>query len=233
MDMRIGLRSTAIRVLCRQNTFLTCRTRSFHTVLPSTTRIPLQRSLAFRLQRRFASSEDQTQSEPVADGAQAQHGDNSIAASSKDNESGTSAQEGQEGQEGQEVQEDRGSSAQGQDHSTVGELAESAADKVKESASNAFDTIAGTSASSEPSRGTFGGSSARQANFDTPPSTNIYVGNLFFDVREDDLRKKFEECGTIESVKLIMDNRGLSKGYVISLLFYNYLPSHAPKYPEY
>ncbi|KAL9613012.1 MAG: hypothetical protein Q9204_008924, partial [Flavoplaca sp. TL-2023a] len=164
------------------------------------------RSLAFQLQRRFASSEDQTQSEPVADGAQAQHGDNSIAASSKDNESGTSAQEGQE------VQEDRGSSAQGQDHSTVGYLAESAADKVKESASNAFDAIAGSSASSEPSRGAFGGSSARRANFDTPPSTNVYVGNLFFDVREDDLRKKFEECGTIESVKLIMDNRGLSKG---------------------
>ncbi|KAL8895439.1 MAG: hypothetical protein Q9192_003632 [Flavoplaca navasiana] len=204
---RIGLRSAAIRVLSRQNTFLSCRTRSFHTVLPSTTRIPLQRSSAFQLQRRFASSEDQTQSEPVADGAQAQHGDNSIAASSKDNESGTSAQEGQEGQQG------RGSSAQGQDHSTVGELAESAADKVKESASSAFDTIAGSSASSEPSRGTFGGSSARQANFDTPPSPSVYVGNLFFDVREDDLRKKFEECGTIESVKLIMDNRGLSKGF--------------------
>ncbi|KAI4272802.1 MAG: hypothetical protein LQ337_005047 [Flavoplaca oasis] len=218
--MRIGLRSAAIRVLSRQNTFLTCRTRSFHTVLPSITRIPLQRSSAFQLQRRFASSEDQTQSEPVADGAQAQHGDNSIAASSKDNEPGTSAQEGQEG---------RGSSAQGQDHSTVGELAESAADRVKESASNAFDAIAGSSASSEPSRGTFGGSSARQANFDTPPSTNVYVGNLFFDVREDDLRKKFEECGTIESVKLIMDNRGLSKGYVFFLSLH---PSLLPIFPK-
>lgn len=54
--------------------------------------------------------------------------------------------------------------------------------------------------------------------YDATPSSSVYIGNLFFDVREDDLRKKFEGCGTIESVKLIMDNRGLSKGYVLSLL---------------
>lgn len=53
--------------------------------------------------------------------------------------------------------------------------------------------------------------------YDATPSSSVYIGNLFFDVREDDLRKKFEGCGTIESVKLIMDNRGLSKGYVLSL----------------
>ncbi|KAL8751103.1 MAG: hypothetical protein Q9199_006651, partial [Rusavskia elegans] len=149
---------------------------------------------SFQLQRRFAS-EDQTQSEPVADGAQAQHGDNSIAASSKGSESGNPIQEG------------RGASSQGQEHSTIGDLAESAAGKVKETASNAFEAIAGGSA---PSRGTYAGSGAKQ--YDAPPSSSIYVGNLFFDVREDDLRKKFEECGTIENVKLIMDNRGLSKG---------------------
>lgn len=206
---RIGLRSTAFRVLSRQNNFLSCGSRSFHAVIPSTNRVSLQRSSAFQLQRRFAS-EDQTQSEPVADGAQAQHGDNSIAASSKGSESGNPIQEGQEG---------RGASSQGQERSTIGDLAESAAGKVKETASNAFETIAGGSA---PSRGTYAGSGAKQ--YDAPASSSIYVGNLFFDVREDDLRKKFEECGTIENVKLIMDNRGLSKGYVFSS--FPFLPSH-------
>ncbi|CAO1606441.1 hypothetical protein XANCAGTX0491_009940 [Xanthoria calcicola] len=192
----IGLRSTALRVLSRQNSLLSCRTRSFHAALPSTTRVSVQRSSAFQLQRRFAS-QDQTQSEPVADGAQGQHGDNSIAASSKGgNQSEDPFQGG------------RGASSRGQEHSTIGELAESAAGRVKETASNAFETIAGGSGAS---RGMSAGYGAKQ--YDATPSSSVYIGNLFFDVREDDLRKKFEGCGTIESVKLIMDNRGLSKGF--------------------
>ncbi|KAL8668987.1 MAG: hypothetical protein Q9168_006409, partial [Polycauliona sp. 1 TL-2023] len=158
-----------------------------------------ERSSAFQLQRRFASSgeEAQTQSEPVADGAEAQHGDNSIAASSTGAESENAMHEG------------RGSSAQ-QDHSTLGEIAESAADKAKETASSAFDAIAGSGASSEMGGRPYEGRGMNRN--DAPPSSSVYIGNLFFDVREDDLRKKFEECGTIENVKLVMDNRGLSKG---------------------
>ncbi|KAL8987479.1 MAG: hypothetical protein Q9169_008695, partial [Polycauliona sp. 2 TL-2023] len=210
----IGLRNTAIRVLTRQNTLLTCRTRSFHSVIPSSTRLPIQRSSAFQLQRRFASSgeEAQTQSEPVADGAEAQHGDNSIAASS--NNSTGNGEPLREGEEGRVAAQQEG----GHEHSTVGEMAESAADKVKETASDAFEAIAGgggaASASSSSrgglNRGAYGGGATR-AN-DAEPTASVYVGNLFFDVREDDLRKKFEGCGTIENAKLIMDNRGLSKG---------------------
>ncbi len=173
-------------------------------MIPSTSRATLQRSSILQFQRRFASEEVQTQSEPVADGAQAQHGDNSIAASSKA-EAESSTQDSQE----------RSASSQGQEHSTIGDLASSAAGKVKETASDVYNTIAGASAS-ESHRGYNSGSAARQ--FDSPPSSNVYVGNLFFDVKEDDLRKKFEECGTIASIKLIMDNRGLSKGYVSSIL---------------
>ncbi|CAL8584368.1 hypothetical protein XPA_009970 [Xanthoria parietina] len=195
----IGLRSTTLRVLSRQNSLLSCRTRSFHAAIPSTTRVSLQRSSAFQLQRRFAS-QDQTQSEPEADGAQGQHGDNSIAASSKGgNESENPFQEGRGG---------RGASSQGQGYSTIGDFAQSAAGRVKETASNAFETIAGGSGSG---RGMSAGYGAKQ--YDATPSSSVYIGNLFFDVREEDLRKKFEGCGTIESVKLIMDNRGLSKGF--------------------
>ena len=138
----------------------------------------------------------------MADGAQGQHGDNSIATSSK---GGSQSED--------PFQEGRGASSRGQEHSTIGDLAESAAGRVKETASNAFETIAGGSGAS---RGMSAGYGAKQ--YDATPSSSVYIGNLFFDVREDDLRKKFEGCGTIESVKLIMDNRGLSKGFVLSLL---------------
>ena len=42
----------------------------------------------------------------------------------------------------------------------------------------------------------------------------LYIGNLFFDVTEEDLKKEFEKFGPILRAKVITDNRGLSKGYV-------------------
>ena len=43
---------------------------------------------------------------------------------------------------------------------------------------------------------------------------NIYVGNLHFNVTEDELRKAFEEYGEVSSVKIISDKySGRSKGF--------------------
>ncbi len=43
---------------------------------------------------------------------------------------------------------------------------------------------------------------------------NIYVGNLPYDISEDDLRQAFEAFGQVESVKIIMDRySGRSKGF--------------------
>jgi RNA recognition motif-containing protein len=43
---------------------------------------------------------------------------------------------------------------------------------------------------------------------------NIYVGNLHFNVSEDELRKAFEEYGEVSSVKIISDKySGRSKGF--------------------
>lgn len=43
---------------------------------------------------------------------------------------------------------------------------------------------------------------------------NIYVGNLDFKVKEDDLKGIFEEYGAVESVKIISDKfSGKSKGF--------------------
>lgn len=43
---------------------------------------------------------------------------------------------------------------------------------------------------------------------------NIYVGNLSYEVTEDDLQKAFEEFGQVESAKIIKDMySGRSKGF--------------------
>jgi len=43
---------------------------------------------------------------------------------------------------------------------------------------------------------------------------NIYVGNLSFEVKEEDLKEAFEAFGQVETVKIISDNyTGRSKGF--------------------
>ena len=43
---------------------------------------------------------------------------------------------------------------------------------------------------------------------------NIYVGNLSYEVTEEDLKEAFEGFGQVESVKIIKDNySGRSKGF--------------------
>jgi len=43
---------------------------------------------------------------------------------------------------------------------------------------------------------------------------NIYVGNLSYDLKEEDLKKAFEEFGQVESAKIITDTySGRSKGF--------------------
>lgn len=127
--------------------------------------------------------------------AEAQHGDNSIAAASSE-QSETSAKEA--AASAKNLAEESGRQA----GSTLGELASTAAQRAKETASGAFDAVAGGGISSGRPLGT------------PRPSPSIYIGNLFFDVKEEDLRQEFQKCGEIENIKLIIDNRGLSKGYV-------------------
>ncbi|KAJ5520856.1 hypothetical protein N7463_001309 [Penicillium fimorum] len=45
------------------------------------------------------------------------------------------------------------------------------------------------------------------------PKTTLYVGNLFFDVTAEDLRKQFEKYGAVENALIVHDARGLSKGF--------------------
>lgn len=45
-----------------------------------------------------------------------------------------------------------------------------------------------------------------------PPNETIYIGNLFYDVTAEDLRKRMETYGTVLNTMIAHDNRGLSKG---------------------
>lgn len=53
---------------------------------------------------------------------------------------------------------------------------------------------------------------APRPNVNLTPSNNVYVGNLLFDITPADLEREFAQFGTIKSVKIATDGRGLSKG---------------------
>ncbi|GAB1203543.1 hypothetical protein APSETT445_002179 [Aspergillus pseudonomiae] len=53
----------------------------------------------------------------------------------------------------------------------------------------------------------------RLLNKEPDPKETVFVGNLFYDVTADDLRKQMEKYGIVESVYITFDNRGISKGF--------------------
>lgn len=65
------------------------------------------------------------------------------------------------------------------------------------------------------------GNSARNAAYgthaDPKPSRILYVGNLFFEVKGQDLEREFASYGEIVNARVAEDARGLSRGYVMLL----------------
>ncbi|KAF1959285.1 RNA binding domain-containing protein [Byssothecium circinans] len=45
------------------------------------------------------------------------------------------------------------------------------------------------------------------------PNNTIYVGNLYYEVTTDQLKRVFSRFGEIDDVKIVYDNRGLSRGF--------------------
>ncbi|KAF2088083.1 RNA-binding domain-containing protein, partial [Saccharata proteae CBS 121410] len=78
---------------------------------------------------------------------------------------------------------------------TVGDAVDSAAQTVKETVNSAI------------------GATADALSADDPVKRTLYIGNLFFEVGEDQVRKEFARFGNIKSSRLITDARGLSKGF--------------------
>lgn len=101
-----------------------------------------------------------------------------------------------------------------------------AASSVKETVSNVAETIADTARNFTGMGRNSGPNDRGRPNFVSPssggmtvePKSTIYIGNLFFDVTENDLAKELSRFGTITKCRLIRDSRGLSKGYVLAAL---------------
>jgi nucleolin len=55
-------------------------------------------------------------------------------------------------------------------------------------------------------------SSAVRDDTAVEPHNTLYVGNLYYEVTEDQIKRVFSRFGDVESVKVIYDNRGLSRG---------------------
>ncbi|KAF9894375.1 hypothetical protein FE257_007878 [Aspergillus nanangensis] len=53
----------------------------------------------------------------------------------------------------------------------------------------------------------------RLLNEEATPKETVYVGNLFYDVTAEDLRKQMEKYGIVEQVFITFDNRGISRGF--------------------
>lgn len=119
----------------------------------------------------------------------------------------------------------------GDGQGTVGEAIDSAkeyASEATETVKESFGNVAaaareyaprgfGGGASRDQGRG-FGGGNGRPERRDrTPrtvqPSSSIYVGNLLFDVRSEDLKREFAEFGQVKEVRIANDDRGMSKGF--------------------
>lgn len=182
-----------------------CKARSItHLAYPFSLRAA-PRTAFLPLQRRNYADEAVTQSEPEADGAtEAQHGDNSIAASADANSSSPAEQA------------EEHTAASNVDSATerATEQASSAADSVKSAAQTAGEAVTGAAQSLSAAAGL--GSQIPGAGRDTlggETSKTVYVGNLFFDVRNEDLKKEFERAGPVIDARIIMDQRGLSKGF--------------------
>ncbi|KAF2132956.1 RNA-binding domain-containing protein [Dothidotthia symphoricarpi CBS 119687] len=54
---------------------------------------------------------------------------------------------------------------------------------------------------------------SRERTTPAEPNTMLYIGNLYYEVTTDQLKRVFSRFGEIESVKLVYDNRGLSRGF--------------------
>lgn len=151
------------------------------------------------VQRRHYVDEPATQSEPEADGAtEAQHGENSIAASADADADGSTFTRTEEAKESAAAEK-------------ATEHASSTADSVKSAMQTASEAVTGTAQSLGAAAG-FGSQTSEAGG--QPPVTTVYVGNLYFDVRSEDLQKEFERAGPVTGTTVVMDQRGLSKGFV-------------------
>lgn len=198
------------------------------------------RPTTFAFQRRWASGEaeakQQDEKEPSISAEEPTpeelvediiHSDNATEHSASEafvNESAASSDVEPAHESGERVQTDTAPSASipgDESTSTIN----AAVEAVKGTVSNAAESVAETARNVTGMGGDEAGSGRGKSDYVAnssgtlvEPKSTIYIGNLFFDVTENDLVKELTRFGTITKCRLIRDSRGLSKGYVLATL---------------
>jgi hypothetical protein len=196
------LRRSALRLLSSPSSSFLSKPRSITTVTPPALRTPRQ-SAQIAFQRRWVTSEAEAKNEnenapiselqptPQEEVENAIHSDNAAEVAETPTSQGSQAPPGEQS------------------------AVDSANDAVKEAAANAASTLTEAAQSTAPaftrseSRQDYG---QRRNDRIGEPKPTIYIGNLFFDVTENDLVKELSRFGTILKCRLMRDPRGLSKG---------------------
>ena len=196
------LRRTALRFLSSPSSSVLSKPRSITTATPLALRIPRQ-STQIAFQRRWATNEAEVkkfdENAPISE-LQPTPQEEVENAISSDN-----AAEPTEHATSQNSQPPSG------EQSGI----DSAIKATAETAANATSTVTGAA---ESVRSAITGSEQRQDRGERrtgqigEPKPTIYIGNLFFDVTENDLVKELARFGTIVKCRLMRDSRGLSKG---------------------
>ncbi|KAI9701988.1 MAG: hypothetical protein M1836_001332 [Candelina mexicana] len=184
------LRRTAVRALSSPSPYILSQPRSLTTCTNSILRSK-QQSLFLGLQRRFASDDVESREQKVDQDPETGHTSTTPPPTSAD-------------QDGHSTVASAISSAT----SSAASRVSSAAETVGEYAESARDSVADNAQATVAYKGT-----RTRAHQNTEPTKTLFVGNLFFDVTEDDLREEAERVGVVKNIKIIYDGRGLSRGY--------------------
>lgn len=182
---RFLLRRTAVRAITASpSKAYLAKPRSINTITPSAFRLRQQQWSISSFQRRFASDEATKTEAAQAAAADTPENFAQTAAEAPIEENLTPAQ--------QQVQ------AEPTDESaTVGpDALESAAEHAQKSQS-------GERKPRTP-----------RTPRNTTPNKMLYIGNLYYEVTAEQLKRVFSKFGDVESTKIVYDNRGLSRGYV-------------------
>ncbi|RMZ78014.1 hypothetical protein DV737_g4086, partial [Chaetothyriales sp. CBS 132003] len=193
----LHLRRSALRVLSSQPSSFLCQTRSISS-LPSWSARSKIVAPSLSFPRRWASSEAEAKKEneavPISD-----------TPSTSQQEAENIAQASQEA-----ISESEASSVDASVDASADVSFDSSAQSDALPASEPADAAA-----SEPS-----GESARdfqprrnREELIAEPKETIYIGNLFFDVTENDIKKELSRFGNVVGCRLLRDSRGLSKGF--------------------
>jgi RNA recognition motif-containing protein len=181
---RFLLRRTAVRAITASpSKAYLAKPRSINTITPSAFRLRQQQWSISSFQRRFASDEATKTEAAQAAAADTPENFAQTAAEAPIEENLTPAQ--------QQVQ------AEPTDESaTVGpDALESAAEHAQKSQS-------GERKPRTP-----------RTPRNTTPNKMLYIGNLYYEVTAEQLKRVFSKFGDVESTKIVYDNRGLSRGF--------------------